>query len=226
MNKDDAHEFLKPNWNVSTECRNYHDTGWVLTLDTGQKVEVMDDGRFHVAGKGWKQINQHLQGKEWPREYATLTAGIKKRLSALDVTQLKYFGEGLSCIESAKAPRAAIVLGWTGFIELLHQRFIHDPEAANAAFTTAFPKLHEKGWSLQTLDDCLKLEDWQKVKVARQMNLYAKHAEAVIVSMNHLRNNCAHVEEFPVTILSALGFYDSLAQFLPGVLIAVAKNET
>ena len=50
------------------------------------------------------------------------------------------------------------------------------------------------------------------------MNLYQKHAHAQLTGMRDLRNNCAHVEEFSVTVDVALGFYAQLAQFLVFVL--------
>jgi hypothetical protein len=50
------------------------------------------------------------------------------------------------------------------------------------------------------------------------MNLYKKHAHTQLDAMRDLRNNCAHVEEFPVTVDMALGFYAALVQYLDFVL--------
>jgi hypothetical protein len=50
------------------------------------------------------------------------------------------------------------------------------------------------------------------------MGLYKKHAHTQLQAMRDLRNNCAHVEEFPVTLDMALGFYSSLATYLEFLL--------
>jgi hypothetical protein len=215
MTRDEAERFLTPKWRIASEVRegNAHR----LTLDTGHLVEVYNDGTFHVSGKGWKQINRHLQEAQWPPHAAIRTEEIRNSLAKLPLSEKKYFNEGLACIQFAHAPRAAIVLGWTGFMDVLQSRLSRDPVVLNQAFAKKFPKLHSKG-ELKGLDGIRALEDWQALDLGREMNLYEKHAHTQLNAMRDLRNNCAHVEEFPVTVDMALGFYSSLAQFLVFVL--------
>ena len=59
-----------------------------------------------------------LRGPKRVPEVNELRAEIK----ALGVSQLSYFEEGLDCIQYAQASRAAIVMGWTGFIDLLQSK--------------------------------------------------------------------------------------------------------
>jgi hypothetical protein len=215
MTRAEAVQFLAPKWKIVTEVVKDH--VHELTLDTGQLVEVYSSGAFHVSGKGWKQINRHLQEAQWPRAAALRTESIRNSLAQLPLVEKKYFNEGLSCIQFAQAPRAAIVLGWTGFMDVLHNRLARDLVALNQAFAKKFPKLHSKG-ELKGLNDIPELEDWQTLNLGHEMKLYEKHAHTQLDAMRDLRNNCAHVEEFAVTFDMALGFYGSLAEYLKFVL--------
>lgn len=64
---------------------------------------------------------------------------LRKSLLSLGVKDLMYFDEGLDCIQYAQAPRAAIVLGWTGFIDLLQTKIGSDNFVAlNAILKRSF----------------------------------------------------------------------------------------
>jgi hypothetical protein len=215
MTRDEAVNFLIPRWQVVRESRD--GSAQELQLHTGQVVEVYDDGTFHVSGKGWKSINRHLQESQWPPHAAIRTAEIREHLSRLENAPKKYFTEGLNCVQFAHSPRAAVVLGWTGFMDVLHHRLASDLRSVNAALEKKFPKLHGRG-ELKNIDAIRSLEDWQTVDLGHEMGLYKKHTHTQLQAMRDLRNNCAHVEEFAVTRDMALGFYSSLATYLEFLL--------
>jgi hypothetical protein len=150
MTRDDAVRFLSPKWQVSSETRARG--ALVLTLDSGHVVEIYDNGTFHVSGKGWRDINRHLQECQFPHDDAVRTGQIRNSLAKLPIPQKNYFSEGLNCIQFAQAPRAAIVLGWSGFMDVLHDRLLRNLTGLNQALAARFPKLHSKG-QLRGIDD-------------------------------------------------------------------------
>ena len=48
MTRDDVVGYLQPKWTVTNETKTPNGLGTILTLNTGQKIEVYDDGTFHV----------------------------------------------------------------------------------------------------------------------------------------------------------------------------------
>jgi hypothetical protein len=215
---DDAKEFLLPKWNVVARERNQFDTGTLLKLHTGQIVEIGDEGTFHVSGKGWQAINAQLQEGQWPKYARVQAREIKHRREQLGVTQLDYFNEGLNCIQFARAPRAAVVLGWSGFVDLLHQRFSRDPVAFNSLLRSYRPRLHSVLGDLQSPTDFEALKDKDAIELGFQMKLYDHHAKTQLDAMRDLRNACAHVGQDPADIQVALGFFSQLVRFLPSII--------
>lgn len=145
---------------------------------------------------------------------------LRHEIRALGVKEFKYFSEGLDCIQYAQAPRAAIVLGWTGFIDLLQNRIARDNFAAlNAILKTEFHGVHKKVGHIKTKEDlCEWFDDALLLTAARRLNLYPSHVHKQLDAMRDERNNCAHVEEYAVTVRIALGFYAKLIQYLPYTL--------
>jgi hypothetical protein len=145
---------------------------------------------------------------------------LRRELVTLGVKEVDYFAEGLDCIQYAQASRAAIVLGWTGYIDLLQDRIGRDSFAAlNAMLKMEFHGVHKKAGQVTSkkmlaefFDDALLLT------AGRKLGIYEKHAYTQLDAMRDERNNCAHVQEYAVTPRIALGFYAKLIKFLPCVL--------
>jgi hypothetical protein len=218
MTPDDAKGFLGPKWDVVSQERNRFDTSTLLKLHTGQIVEIGDDGTFHVSGKGWQAINAQLQEGQWPKYARVQAREIKDRLEKLGVNQMDYFNEGLNCIQFARAPRAAVVLGWSGFVDLLHQRFLRDLAAFNSTLRSHRPRLHANLGDLQSLIDFEALKDKDAVELGFQMKLYNHHSKIQLGAMRDLRNACAHVGQDPADIQNALGFFSNLVRYLPSII--------
>jgi hypothetical protein len=211
LTRDEAIQFLLPKWQVVDRQRNDADHSWLLTLDTGQFVEIDDAGWFHVSGKGWKAINRRLQEAQWPKDAAAQAATIRAALHRLPAAQQRYFDEGLHCLQFARAPRAAIVLGWSGYMDALHRRLAQDLDALQPKYAERYPERSVKR-KLKDLADVRDLADWQALALGLDMQLYGKGMHAQLAAMKDERNHCAHIEEYTVTIQMALYFYARLAQ--------------
>lgn len=145
---------------------------------------------------------------------------LRKSLLSLGVKDLMYFDEGLDCIQYAQAPRAAIVLGWTGFIDLLQTKIGSDNFVAlNAILKTEFHGVHKKVGNIKDRNDLVEhFDDALLVEAGRKLAFYDKHVWTQLNAMRDERNNCAHVQEYAVNVRIALGFYAHLNEFLPFVL--------
>ncbi len=156
------------------------------------------------------------RGAERVPEVNELRAEIKK----LGVEDLTYFEEGLDCIQYAQASRAAIVLGWTGLIDLLQTKVVGpDLATLNANLNVWFHGIARKISRVQTIDDLIKhFDDSLLLEVGRKLGYFQSHAFTQLNAMRDERNNCAHVQEYAVTPRIALGFYAKLIAYLPLVL--------
>ena len=113
---------------------------------------------------------------------------------------------------STRAPRAAIVLGWAGFMDALHRRLASELQALQPKYAARFPKLSERH-RLNDLATVRELDDWQALDLGLEMGYYPKSLLTQLNAMRDQRNHCAHIEEYPVTIEMALFFYASLANY-------------
>jgi hypothetical protein len=145
---------------------------------------------------------------------------LRRSLVSLGTKDLKYFDEGLDCIQYAQAPRAAIVLGWTGFIDLLQSKIGRDNYASlNSILKLEFHAVHKKVGHIKTREALIdNFDDALLLEAGRKLNFYDKHVWTQLNAMRDERNNCAHVEEYAVNVRIALGFYAHLIKFLPYVL--------
>jgi len=145
---------------------------------------------------------------------------LRQEIRSLGIVELNYFAEGLDCIQYAQAPRAAIVLGWTGFIDLLQKKIGKDNcSALNSILKTSFPGVYKKSSSVTCNNDlCKFFDDALLIEAGRKLGFYDKHIHTQLNAMRDERNNCAHVQEYAVTVRIALGFYAKLIQFLPYTL--------
>ncbi len=145
---------------------------------------------------------------------------LRQEIKLLGVGDLSYFEEGLNCIEFAQASRAAIVLGWTGFIDLLQGKMSQDQYASlNAILKSDFAGVHRKKSRIATRGDLSKyFDDNLLLQAGFKLQHFKKHSYKQLDAMRDERNNCAHVQEYAVTPRIALGYYAKLIAFLPSVL--------
>ena len=145
---------------------------------------------------------------------------LKQELQKLGIKELKYFEEGLDCIQYAQAPRAAVVLGWTGFIDLLETRLERDTfKDLNAILKMEFHGIYNKVGHLRSRKDLVdNFDDRMLLEAGRKLKFYESKVSSQLNAMRDERNNCAHVEEYAMTIPLAMGFYAHLIHYLPLIL--------
>jgi hypothetical protein len=145
---------------------------------------------------------------------------LRSSLLALGVKDLRYFDEGLDCIQYAQAPRAAIVLGWTGLIDLLQTKVGRDNFASlNAILNVGFHGVYKSAGKIKDRNELIKyFDDALLLEAGRKLTFYNQHVSTQLNAMRDERNNCAHVQEYAVNVRIALGFYAHLVEFLPYVL--------
>jgi len=168
----------------------------------------------------WSAIQKQSYVASKRPERVPEVAELRASLVALGVKELSYFEEGLDCIQYAQAARAAIVLGWTGFNDLLQSKIASDGFAAlNGILKVEFHGVHKKAGAIKSREELtVHFDDALLLEAGRKLKLYATHVWKQLDAMRDERNNCAHVQEYAVTPRIALGFYAHLIQFLPHVL--------
>lgn len=145
---------------------------------------------------------------------------LKQGLQKLGIKELNYFEEGLDCIQYAQAPRAAIVLGWTGFIDLLESRLERNAfTELNAILKTDFHGIHKTLGHVKSRKELVEnFDDRMLLEAGRKLKFYHSKVWSQLNAMRDERNNCAHVEEYAVTVPIAMGYYAHLIQYLPLIL--------
>ena len=145
---------------------------------------------------------------------------LRAEVKALGVSDLSYFEEGLDCIQHAQASRAAIVVGWTGFVDLLQKKIGEDGFVAlNGILKQEFRGVYKKIKRISATGELAKyFDDALLLHAARRLKILKPHAYKQLDALRDERNNCAHVQEYAVTPRIALGYYAKLIGFLPLVL--------
>lgn len=184
-------------------------------------MDSLDQAKeFAVRAAKWVEVQQNSYGASKRAERVPEVSELRQRLLALGIKDLDYFGEGLDCIQYAHAPRAAIVLAWTGFIDLLQLKFERDSfNQLNGILKMEFHGVHKKLGQIKRREQLIdSFDDALLLQAAKKLSWLGKHAFTQLDAMRDERNNCAHVQEYAVTARTALGFYDKVITYLPNVL--------
>lgn len=179
------------------------------------RLETLVDAATRISNSDVNRFAIKKRPERVP-EVSELRAEIKQ----LGVTELSYFEEGLDCIQFAQASRASIVLGWTGYIDLLQKKVGEDGfNSLNSILKSDFSGVYKKAKQIKTTKELAKhFDDSLLLQAAKKLNILERHTHTQLDAMRDERNNCAHVQEYAVTPRMALGFYAKLIQFLPLVL--------
>ena len=176
--------------------------------------------RIALKASLWQKAQESAYVVTKRAERVPEVSELRQEIKSLGVVELDYFAEGLDCIQYAQAARAAIVLGWTGFIDLLQNKIGKDDYAAlNSILRASFPGIYKKRSQIACKNDlCDFFDDSLLLEAGRKLGFYDKHVFTQLNAMRDERNNCAHVQEYAVTVRIALGFYAKLITFLPYTL--------
>src|SRR4030042_6292493 len=101
--------------------------------------------RIALKVSAWQKAQEGGYSVTKKAERVPEVSELRQEIKSLGVVELDYFSEGLDCIQCAQASRAAIVLGWTGFIDLLQNKIGKDNYAAlNSILRASFPGIYKK----------------------------------------------------------------------------------
>jgi hypothetical protein len=175
---------------------------------------------FALRVGSWTELQRESYGVARRPERVPEVNELRQRLKSLGVKELDYFSEGLDCVQYAQAPRAAIVLGWTGFVDLVQAKMERDKFAAlNAILKLEFHGIYKRYGQIKSRTDLSDgFDDSMLLQAGKKLDWYKKHVYVQLDAMRDERNNCAHVQEYAITPRTALGFYDKLVTYIPNVL--------
>jgi hypothetical protein len=170
-----------------------------------------------LSAAKWSELQASSYGVAKRPERVPEVSELRRRIKALGVKDLDYFDEGLDCVQYAQAPRAAIVMAWTGFIDLLQLKFDRDKYTdLNAILKLEFHGVYKRVGQIKTREDLVDyFDDALLLQAAKKIGWLKRHAFTQLDAMRDERNNCAHVQEYAVTPRTALGFYDKVITYLP-----------
>jgi hypothetical protein len=123
----------------------------------------------------------------------------RRRLATLSIEQEELFQQALICTEVG-AYRAAHVMAWAAFIDLLERKLGSD----------GLVKIHNArpAWSKYTSVEELRenVPEHQLIEAARDVKLLSKSEAKTILGLLSKRNECAHPGDYRPDLNESLGY--------------------
>lgn len=124
-------------------------------------------------------------------------------LGGMSLLQDALFRDALLCVERGLY-RAAHVMAWAGFMDLLEEKIASD----------GFVALHAKRpkWKTYTTVEELRenVVEYQLLEVARDLGLLSKTATKTFLGLLSKRNECAHPSGYEPDLNQSLGYVAEL----------------
>lgn len=125
-----------------------------------------------------------------------------EKLTKLSLKQDELFRQALRCVEH-KLYRAAHVLAWAGFMDLLEEKLASDGLAKLRAARAA--------WKAGTIEELREnVVEYQLIEVAKELGLSTKTQMKALHGMLNKRNECAHPSDFYPDVNDTLGYISEL----------------
>lgn len=125
------------------------------------------------------------------------------RLAGLSLQQDELFRQAMLCIEQG-IYRAAIVMAWAAFMDVLEQKLGEDGYARVRAAKTGWAKL-------LTIEDLHEItNDYQVIEAARDLKVLNKSEMKTIHGLLSKRNECAHPSGYKTDLNESLGYVAEL----------------
>jgi hypothetical protein len=124
------------------------------------------------------------------------------KLTKLTLKQDELFRQALRCVEH-KLFRAAHVLAWAGFMDLLEEKLASDGLVKLRAAKTAW-----KASSVEELRE--NVVEFQLIEAAKDLGLCTKTEMKALHGMLNKRNECAHPNDFFPDMNITLGYISEL----------------
>jgi hypothetical protein len=126
-----------------------------------------------------------------------------KRLTALSLKQDELFRQALRCIEH-ELYRAAHVLAWAGFMDLLEEKLGSDGLAKLKAARPAWK-------NTSSMEEIREYHaEFQLIEVAHIVGLCTKNQTKALQGLLNKRNECAHPSYFFPDLNDTLGYISEL----------------
>lgn len=125
------------------------------------------------------------------------------RLAGLSLQQDELFRQAMQCVEQG-IYRAAIVMAWAAFMDVLEQKLGEDGYAKVRAA--------KSGWSkLLTVEDLHEItNDFQVIETAKDLKVLNKSEMKTIHGLLSKRNECAHPSGYTTDLNESLGYVAEL----------------
>jgi hypothetical protein len=124
------------------------------------------------------------------------------KLTKLTLKQDELFRQALRCVEH-KLFRAAHVLAWAGFMDLLEEKLASDGLVKLRAAKTAW-----KAGNVEELRE--NVVEYQLIEAAKDLGLCTKTEMKALHGMLNKRNECAHPNDFFPDMNITLGYISEL----------------
>lgn len=196
------------------EPKNLH-----ATVDNMIKANLLlRQGSVLVLGdRGLKRVGPQESAGAVEKEWSTAVAEVSASLSELvdkipNADERGYISEAISCL-AAKAPRAAVVMGWTGSIDHLRNKV----EAAGfaqfeAAYRAIYPK--SKRGAPRALEDLEDFSDREMLTVTERMRIVAPAGKKALLAQLDLRNSCGHPTAAKPRVNTVKAFFEQVIDFI------------
>jgi hypothetical protein len=124
------------------------------------------------------------------------------KLTKLTLKQDELFRQALRCVEH-KLFRAAHVLAWAGFMDLLEEKLASD---GLVKIRAAYP-----AWAAGSIEDLREsVVEFQLIQAAKKLGLCTNTEMKALHGMLNKRNECAHPNDFFPDMNITLGYISEL----------------
>lgn len=134
----------------------------------------------------------------------------KTAVKIKDPDAKKYIDEAILCL-SVNALRAAIVFVWVGALADVKARIWAKGAPAVSA---AIQKYYVKSQPLASMDDLLKYQEVDLLKVAQDLNIVDKAQHKILGQALDLRNQCGHPNKYWPSVSKAKAHIEDVASVL------------
>jgi hypothetical protein len=179
--------------------------------------------RYALTNQGVDFINTRMQkmglALTKPTERTELIKEITESLHALiqnipDQHEREYIEEAISCLSPVNnAPRAAVIMGWTGTVCNLRRKIDQQGTVGYAAATGHLQAINPKAKPVTNVNDLEDIKDVHLLEVCEKMNiLKGKSVKKQLVHCLDFRNGLGHPTQVKPSINKVKAFFDEIIQ--------------
>src|SRR5262245_56748177 len=156
-----------------------------------------------------------------PTERTELIKEIAESLHALiqkipDQHEREYIEEAISCLSPVNnAPRAAVIMGWTGTVCNLRRKIDQQGTAGYIAVTGYLQAMNPKAKPVTNINDLEDIKDVHLLDFCEKMNiLKGKSVKTQLVQWLDFRNGLGHPTQVKPGINKVKAFFEDIIQYV------------